>query len=87
MSTQPYHKNVVLCVLQGGGGAASELRTYDYMTYNDLGPARPTLGGNTTLPYPRRTATKAPGKDNLPYGEHGGDGGGGTGEGRCWGEI
>ena len=62
--------------MQGGGGAASELRTYDYMTYNDLGPNRPTLGGNTTLPYPRRNATKAPGKDNLPYGEHEGDGGG-----------
>jgi len=58
-----------LKALRGDGGPASELRTYNYMTYNDLGPARPTLGGNTTLPYPRRTATKAPGKENLPYDE------------------
>ena len=63
---------MVSSVLQGDGDSASELRTYDYMTYNDLGPNRPTLGGNTTLPYPRRIATKKPGQDNLPYGELGG---------------
>lgn len=37
--------------------------------YDDLGPNRPNLGGSTALPYPRRLAIKAPGKDNLPYGE------------------
>jgi hypothetical protein len=39
--------------------------------YDDLGPNRPPLGGSKALPYPRRLAISAPGKDNLPYGEAG----------------
>jgi hypothetical protein len=40
--------------------------------YDDLGKSdksRPALGGSKALPYPRRLDIKAPGKDNLPYGE------------------
>jgi hypothetical protein len=40
--------------------------------YDDLGKtkdSRPPLGGSKALPYPRRLAISAPGKDNLPYGE------------------
>eukprot|EP00775_Hariotina_reticulata_P007333 gene7333-7545_t len=58
-----------LKALRGEGGAASEFRTYKYKVYDDLGPNRPNLGGNTTLPYPRRLDIKAPGKDNLPFDE------------------
>eukprot|EP00775_Hariotina_reticulata_P007328 gene7328-7540_t len=59
-----------LKALRGEGGASSEFRTYKYRVYDDLGPNRPNLGGNTTLPYPRRLDLKAPGtKDQLPYGE------------------
>ncbi|BFI28517.1 protein MpLOX9 [Marchantia polymorpha subsp. ruderalis] len=58
-----------LKALRGDGKGARKdwERIYDYATYNDLGDpdkgsdlARPTLGGNSKLPYPRRCRTGRP---------------------------
>jgi linoleate 9S-lipoxygenase len=69
-----YYVEEELKTLRGDGkGERKEWeRVYDYDVYNDLGDpdskaalARPVLGGNSTLPYPRRgrTGRKAAKKD------------------------
>ncbi|MQL05309.1 hypothetical protein EI015_24725, partial [Escherichia coli] len=61
-----YYRQEELKILRGDGtGERKEWeRIYDYDVYNDLGDpdknaslARPILGGNNTLPYPRRGRT------------------------------
>lgn len=62
-------------VAKGDGVRKEWDRIYDYATYNDLGDvdespdlARPTLGGSSQYPYPRRLRTgRAPSKagENL----------------------
>ena len=63
-----YREQELINLRGGGVGERKEWeRIYDYATYNDLGCedfraeyARPTLGGSTQYPYPRRGRTGRP---------------------------